>query len=136
MIDGHTNFGWEVLCEELLELRVSRKIGAVVPLRKVANGDAAGNGVAKASIFNELEAEKKGFENAYFLGRSRDHGGNGGNASATADAPSREITRVPGGVPDDVTRVTLERAREAVRVLREGGHSDLAEAVDRLTRPS
>ena len=26
MIDGHTNFGWEVLCEELLELRVSRKI--------------------------------------------------------------------------------------------------------------
>ena len=121
-------------------MRITRKTGVVIPIRKAANGDASGdatgNGVAKASIINELYTEEKGFENTLIPGSSRDHGGNSGNGSAERGGTSHEITRVPAGVPDDVTRVSLERVREAVRVLREGGHHHLAEAVDRLTRLS
>jgi hypothetical protein len=43
------------------------------------------------------------------------------------------MTRDSGRVPDAVTRVTLERAREAVGVLRDSGHPELAEAIEALT---
>ena len=66
MIDGYTYFGWDVLCEAVAAMRITRKTGVVIPIRKAANGDpsgdSTGNGVAKASIINELWTEEKGFE--------------------------------------------------------------------------
>ncbi len=66
MIDAYTYFGWPELCAAVSVLRLAVRRGLVLPLRRVAggdaSGDAAGSGVAKASIINALVVEAPGVE--------------------------------------------------------------------------
>jgi hypothetical protein len=138
MIDCYTYFEWDVICDAISALRIARNTGVVVPLRKVANGDvngdAAGSGLAKASIFNELETEEKGFEDGAEPCRSRPLAESRGRVRVRGPDASREMTRDSASVPGSVTQVTIERAREAVRELRVRGRDALADAIEVLVR--